>query len=79
MVDIVTGVYDISTSVDVSSAAIQKAAVTDEQGSTRLWINILVGTVLGLPCLPAAPTGTPRRVASVRSILRFGSIITLNN
>jgi hypothetical protein len=79
MITIVTGVYDIFTSVDLSSAAIQKATVTNEQGSTRFWINILVGTVLGLPCLAAPPTGTPRRVANIRSILRFGGIITLNN
>ena len=55
MVTVVTGFYEIFTSAGLSSATIQKATVTDEQISTLFWINILVGTVLGLLCLATAP------------------------
>ena len=46
MVTVVAGVYGIFTSAGLSSAAIQKATVTNEQISTLFWINILVGMVL---------------------------------
>ena len=55
MVTVVTGVYGIFTSAGLSSAAIQKATVTNEQISTLFWINILVGMVLVLLCLATAP------------------------
>jgi PST family polysaccharide transporter len=55
MVTVVTGLYDIFTSAGLSAAAIQKTTVTDEQISTLFWINILVGTLLGLLCLATAP------------------------
>ena len=55
MVTVVTGVYELFTTAGLSSATIQKATVTDEQISTLFWINILVGTILGLLCLATAP------------------------
>ena len=55
MVTVVAGVYGIFTSAGLSSAAIQKATVTNEQISTLFWINILVGMVLILLCSATAP------------------------
>ena|SRR5260221_8504244 len=55
MVTVVAGVYGIITTAGLSSAAIQKATVTNEQISTLFWINILVGMVLSLLCLATAP------------------------
>ena len=55
MVTVVTGVYEIFTTAGLSSAAIQRATVTEEQISTLFWINIACGTILGLLCLATAP------------------------
>jgi PST family polysaccharide transporter len=55
MVTVVTGVYEIFASAGLSSAAIQRATVTNEQISTLFWINILVGMMLCLLSLATAP------------------------
>jgi O-antigen/teichoic acid export membrane protein len=55
MATVVTGVFEIFKSAGLSSATVQKVSVTDEQISTLFWINILVGTILGLLCLATAP------------------------
>jgi O-antigen/teichoic acid export membrane protein len=55
MVMVVTGIYDLLTTGGLSSATVQKATITDEQISTLFWINILIGTLLGLVCLATAP------------------------
>jgi PST family polysaccharide transporter len=55
MVTAVTGIFELFTSAGLSSAAIQKSVVTDEQISTLFWINMLVGTILSLACLATAP------------------------
>jgi O-antigen/teichoic acid export membrane protein len=48
MVMALTGVLVIFRDFGLSSAAVQRATVTDEQLSTLFWINIFIGTLLGL-------------------------------
>ena len=55
MVTAVTGVLTLFRDFGLSSAAVQRATVTEEQISTLFWINILLGTVLGLVTLAMAP------------------------
>jgi PST family polysaccharide transporter len=55
MVTVITGVYGLFTSAGLSSATIQKSAITIQQISTLFWINILVGTALGALCIVTAP------------------------
>ena len=55
MVTVVTGVYELFTSAGLSSATIQRFAITNQQISTLFWINILVGTALGALCVATAP------------------------
>ena len=55
MVTGVTAVLDLFTTAGLSSAAIQRSTITDEQISTLFWINLLVGIILGLLCLLLAP------------------------
>ena len=55
MVTVVTGVYELFTSAGLSSATIQRFAITNQQISTLFWINILVGTALGALCVGTAP------------------------
>ena len=40
MVTVVTGVYELFTSAGLSSATIQRFAITNQQISTLFWINI---------------------------------------
>jgi PST family polysaccharide transporter len=55
MVTVVTGVYDLFTSAGLSSATVQRFAITNQQISTLFWINILVGIALGVICVGTAP------------------------
>ena len=55
MVTGVTAILDLFTTAGLSSAAIQRSSITDEQISTLFWINLLVGIILGLLCLLLAP------------------------
>lgn len=55
MVTVVTGIYEIFTTGGLASATIQKAEITDEQISTLFWINIAIGTTLGILCVVGAP------------------------
>jgi PST family polysaccharide transporter len=55
MATVVTGIFEIFSTAGLSLATIQKVSVTDDQISTLFWINILVGMVLWLLCLAAAP------------------------
>jgi len=50
-----TGVLSLFRDFGLSSAAIQHTTVTEEQSSTLFWINMLVGTLLGLLTLAMAP------------------------
>jgi O-antigen/teichoic acid export membrane protein len=55
MVTAFTGVLNLFRDFGLSSAAVQRTTVTDEQVSTLFWINIAFGMVLGLITVGAAP------------------------
>ncbi|MFY9728325.1 MAG: lipopolysaccharide biosynthesis protein [Bryobacteraceae bacterium] len=55
MVTAFTGVLGLFRDFGLSSAAVQRAVVTDEQISTLFWINVPAGVVLGSLTLAMAP------------------------
>ena len=55
MVTAFTGVLGLFRDFGLSSAAVQRTTVTEEQISTLFWINILVGAILGLLAVAMAP------------------------
>jgi O-antigen/teichoic acid export membrane protein len=55
MVTAFTGVLNLFRDFGLSSAAVQRTTVTDEQISTLFWINILVGALFGLVAVAMAP------------------------
>lgn len=55
MVTAFTGVLQLFRDFGLSSAAIQRTTVTEEQLSNLFWINVLVGALLGLLCAGLAP------------------------
>jgi O-antigen/teichoic acid export membrane protein len=55
MVMALTGVLVLFRDFGLSSAAIQRATVTEAQLSTLFWINILIGALLGLAGVAMAP------------------------
>src|SRR6267142_2215589 len=55
MVTALTGVLSLFRDFGLSSAAIQRATVTEEQLSTLFWINMLVGVILALLTVFMAP------------------------
>ncbi len=55
MVTVFTGVLLVFRDFGLSSAAIQRITVTEEQISTLFWVNILVGTLLTLLTVAMAP------------------------
>src|ERR1700728_1020131 len=55
MVTAFTGVLNLFRDFGLSSAAVQRANVTEEQVSTLFWINIVLGVLLGLVTVAAAP------------------------
>jgi O-antigen/teichoic acid export membrane protein len=55
MVTAFTGVLMLFRDFGLSSAAIQRTNVTDEQFSTLFWINMFVGVLLGLLAVACAP------------------------
>jgi O-antigen/teichoic acid export membrane protein len=55
MVTAVTGVLNLFRDFGLSTAAVQRTTVTDEQTSTLFWINVLVGTVLAFFLFGMAP------------------------
>jgi len=55
MVTAFTGVLSLFRDFGLSSAAIQRADVTDEQFSNLFWVNLFVGTLLTLMCIILAP------------------------
>ena len=48
MVTAFTGILSLFRDFGLSSAAVQRATVTEEQISTLFWINVLVGALLAL-------------------------------
>ena len=55
MVTAFTGVLTLFRDFGLSSAAVQRTTVTEEQISTLFWINMLLGAVLCLAALAMAP------------------------
>jgi len=55
MVTAFTGALSLFRDFGLSSAAIQRATITEEQVTTLFWINLLVGVVLGIVALAMAP------------------------
>jgi O-antigen/teichoic acid export membrane protein len=55
MVTAFTGVLNMFRDFGLSSAAVQRTDVTNEQSSTLFWINLLVGAVLGIIAIAMAP------------------------
>ena len=55
MVTAFTGVLALFRDFGLSSAAVQRTTVTEEQMSTLFWINILLGVLLGLVAVAMAP------------------------
>jgi O-antigen/teichoic acid export membrane protein len=55
MATVVTGVFSLFKDAGLSTVTIQRATITNEQVSTLFWINMLVGTILGLLTFGAAP------------------------
>ena len=55
MVTAVIGVFSVFRDFGLSAAAVQRTTVSKEQASTLFWINLLVGTILGVLSLLMAP------------------------
>lgn len=76
MVTAFTGVLNLFRDFGLSSAAVQRKSVTDEQISTLFWINIAVGAVLGLLSVALAPVIAgfyhEPRLVGVTAVLAIG-------
>ncbi len=55
MVTAVTGILGLFKDFGLSTVAVQRATITDEQISTLFWLNMLVGVILGSLSLAIAP------------------------
>ena len=55
MVTAFTGVLTLFRDFGLSSAAVQRTTVTEEQISTLFWINVLIGVLLALVAVAIAP------------------------
>jgi PST family polysaccharide transporter len=55
MVTAVTGVFALFKDAGLSLFTIQRSTISNEEVSTLFWLNILVGALLTLLCLAAAP------------------------
>jgi O-antigen/teichoic acid export membrane protein len=79
MVTAITGVFSILKDFGLSTAAVQRATVTDEQISTLFWINMFVGAILCLLSLVAAPLVAAfyrePRLSAVMAVLGTGFIL----
>jgi O-antigen/teichoic acid export membrane protein len=76
MVTAFTGILTLLRDFGLSSAAIQRTTVTEEQISTLFWINMLLGALLGLVAVAMAPAiaafyGEPR-LSGVTAVLALG-------
>src|SRR3954466_2163888 len=55
MVTAVTGVLNLFRDFGLSTAAVQRETVSEQQMSTLFWVNVLVGAILTLSLWAAAP------------------------
>lgn len=78
MVTAFTGVLNLLKDFGLSSAAVQRATVTEEQISTLFWINMLVGAFLGALTIAMAPFIASfyhePRLLSVTAVLALGFV-----
>lgn len=78
MVAAFTGVLHLLRDFGLSSAAIQRATITNEQISTLFWINMLVGVALGLLTVAMAPVAVvfyhEPRLFAVTAVLATGFV-----
>ncbi len=78
MVTAFTGVLTLFRDFGLSSAAIQRTNVTEEQSSTLFWINLLVGTILAVLVVALAPFIAAfyheRRLLGITAVLALGFI-----
>jgi PST family polysaccharide transporter len=76
MVTAFTGVLTLFRDFGLSSAAIQRKTVTEEQISTLFWINISVGALLALLAVLLAPVIAgfyhERRLVGITAVLALG-------
>lgn len=76
MVAAFTGVLSLFRDFGLSSAAIQRAEVSEEQISTLFWINVVVGAVLGLLTAAMAPAVAAfyhePRLTAVTAVMALG-------
>ena len=76
MVTAFTGVLELFRDFGLSAAAVQRHSVTQEQISTLFWINIFVGSVLGLMTAAMAPLVADfyhePRLSAVTAVLAIG-------
>jgi len=76
MVTAFTGVLTLLRDFGLSSAAIQRATVTEDQQSTLFWLNMLTGALLGLLMIGLAPAIAAfyhePRLLGVTAILALG-------
>jgi O-antigen/teichoic acid export membrane protein len=76
MVTALTGVLNLFRDFGLSTATVQRVNVTEEQISTLFWINVLVGTILGLLAVVIAPVVVvfyhEPRLFGVTAILAIG-------
>ncbi len=76
MVAAFTGVLTLLRDFGLSSAAVQRTSISEEQFSTLFWINILLGALLGLIAVAMAPAiaafyGEPR-LFGITAVLALG-------
>ena len=76
MVVAFTGVLNFLRDFGLSSAAVQRMTISEEQSSTLFWINILIGALLGLTAVAMAPAiatfyGDPR-LFGITAVLALG-------
>ena len=76
MVLAIVGVFNMFRDFGLSTATVQRSSVTHEQHSTLFWVNLLVGAVLALLILAAAPLVAAfyhePRLFAVTSVLSAG-------
>src|ERR1700722_19468757 len=76
MVMAFTGVLNFLRDFGLSSAAVQRASISEGQSSTLFWINMLIGALLGLIAVAMAPGiaafyGDPR-LFGITAVLALG-------
>src|SRR5271157_4420368 len=76
MVAAFTGVLTLLRDFGLSSAAVQRTTISEEQFSTLFWINILLGALLGVITVAMAPAIAAfygdARLCGITAVLALG-------